>query len=118
PKMRAEQAIQRTGPAPRKCQRPAATMLTSASGSMNFHARFINWSMRSRGSVPRIQMNVKTSAISLAKNQRYDGTQARNENGAVQPPRNNVMPSPLMANMPRYSPRKNSANLNPEYSVK
>ena len=37
--------------------------------------------------------------------------------GACQPPRNSVMPRPLMANMPRYSPRKNSANLNPEYSV-
>src|ERR1035438_8484887 len=99
-----------------KCQSPAATMLTSDKGSMNFQAKFMSWSMRRRGSVARIQMNVKTSAISLAKNQRYDGTQVRNENGAVQPPRNSVMPSPLMANMPRYSPRKNSANLKPEYS--
>ena len=74
--------------------------------------------MRNRGSVARIQMNTKINAISLAKNHRYDGTQVRNENGAVQPPRNSVMPSPIAANMPRYSPRKNSANLKPEYSVK
>ena len=54
---------------------------------------------------------------SLAKNQIYEGTKVRNESGAGQPPRNSVMPRPLMANMPRYSPRKKSANLKPEYSM-
>src|SRR3984893_16089699 len=38
-------------------------------------------------------------------------------NGACQPPRKSVTPSPLMANIPRYSARKNVAYLNPEYSV-
>ena len=84
---------------------------------MNFHAKFISWSMRRRGSVARIQMNMAISTRSLAKNQKYDGIQVRNENGADQPPRKSVMASPQIANMPIYSPRKNSANLKPEYSM-
>ena len=47
-----------------------------------------------------------------------DLLQVRNDTGEVQPPKNSVIPRPIMANMPRYSPRKNSANLKPEYSVK
>src|SRR5262245_50152052 len=74
--------------------------------------------MRRRGTVPRIQMNTATSVISFRKNHAQDGIQSSHENGAVQPPRNNVMPSQLTANKPRYSPRKNSANLKPEYSTK
>src|SRR5262245_55921628 len=57
-------------------------------------------------------------AISFQKNQSHDGTQSSHVNGANQPPRNKVMPSPHKAKRPRYSPRKNSANLKPEYSVK
>src|SRR5258705_255746 len=56
-------------------------------------------------------MNMAISAKSFAKNQRYDGTQLRKENGADHPPRKSVIASPLIANMPIYSPRKNSANL-------
>src|SRR4029079_3823525 len=41
---------------------------------------------------------------------------SRNGSGACQPPRNNVTASPLTANIPRYSARKNVAYLNPEYS--
>src|SRR5205809_2542752 len=37
--------------------------------------------------------------------------------GACQPPRNKVTASPLTANIPRYSAKKNVAYLNPEYSV-
>ena len=48
-------------------------------GSMNFQAKFISWSMRRRGSVPRIQMKTQMSTSSLAKNQIHDGTQCRNE---------------------------------------
>ena len=59
-----------------KCQTPAATMLISAIGSMNFQAKFMSWSMRRRGSVPRTQMNSRMiSASSFAKNQNHDGTQ-------------------------------------------
>src|ERR1700724_665352 len=54
---------------------------------------------------------------SLAKNQTYEGTNSRARIGACQPPRNNVMPRPLMANMPIYSAMKNVAYLKPEYSV-
>src|SRR6202011_3700694 len=39
------------------------------------------------------------------------------DNGACQPPRNKVTASPLTANIPKYSARKNVAYLNPEYSV-
>ena len=89
--------------------------MSSAIGNMNLQAKFISWSMRSRGSVPRTHINITIIARSFAKNQRYDGTQVKNDNGAVHPPRNSVIAKPLMANMPRYSPRKNKANLNPEY---
>ena len=41
----------------------------------------------------------------------------KNEKGAAHPPRNSVIARPLVANMPRYSPRKKSANLKPEYSM-
>src|SRR5438270_1668447 len=41
----------------------------------------------------------------------------RNGKGAFHPPRNNVMPNPLIANMPIYSAMKKVAYLNPEYSV-
>ena len=54
----------------------------------------------------------------FAKYQNHDGSQFRNENGAAHPPRNNVVPNPEMANIATYSPRKKSANLKPEYSVK
>src|ERR1700692_1531503 len=37
--------------------------------------------------------------------------------GACQPPRNNVVPSPVIANIPMYSAMKNVAYLKPEYSV-
>src|SRR6266404_723882 len=74
--------------------------------------------MRSRGTVPRTQMKKHIIAASFAKNQNQDGSQARNASGAVQPPRNRVIAIPLMANMPIYSARKNSANLKPEYSTK
>ena len=42
---------------------------------------------------------------------------ARNGNGACQPPRNNVTARPLTANIPRYSAKKKVAYLKPEYSV-
>src|SRR5881396_362854 len=47
----------------------------------------------------------------------YDGMNSRICDGACHPPRNNVRPSPLTANMPMYSAIKNVAYLNPEYSV-
>src|ERR1700732_1532842 len=71
--------------------------------------------MRRRGRVPRTQINPMMRPSSLAKNQIQEGTQVRNGNGADHPPRNSVIPRPLMANIPRYSPRKNRANLKPEY---
>ncbi len=73
--------------------------------------------MRSRGSVPRIQIKRNTIPSSYVRNHTYDGIHVRMDSGDVHPPRNSVMPRPLMANIPRYSPRKNSANLKPEYSL-
>jgi len=66
--------------------------------------------------VPRTQMNPTIKPSSLAKNHIHEGTQVRNGSGADHPPRNSVIPRPLIANIPRYSPRKNKANLKPEYS--
>ena len=74
--------------------------------------------MRSRGTVPRTQMKSAISASNFAKNHSHDGSHDRKASGAVHPPRNSVIASPLTANMPRYSARKKSANLNPEYSMK
>src|SRR6185437_9413338 len=112
------QTIHRTTPGGINRHIPAEKITTSVMGSMNFHAKFINWSMRRRGSVPRTQMNPAINAMSFAKNHIHDGINVRNESGAVHPPRNSVTASPLIANIPRYSPKKNSANLKPEYSVK
>src|SRR2546423_11611882 len=42
---------------------------------------------------------------------------SRIRNGACQPPRNNVRPSPLTANMPMYSAMEKVAYVKPEYSV-
>src|SRR6267143_900241 len=42
---------------------------------------------------------------------------SRADAGECQPPRNNVVASPVMANIPMYSAMKNVAYLKPEYSV-
>src|SRR4051794_23173537 len=108
---------QRSYPGGMKCQMAAEMILMSAIGNMNFQAKFMSWSIRKRGSVPRIQMNPAINTSNFVKNQIHDGTASTNANGACQPPRKSVMPSPLIANSPMYSPRKNSANLKPEYSM-
>src|SRR5260370_33512144 len=63
-------------------------------------------------------MNTQMESITFEKNQIHDGTKLSTANGADQPPRKRVVPRPDIENMPRYSPRKKSANLKPEYSVK
>src|SRR5690348_1291257 len=68
--------------------------------------------------VPRVQMKNPSNTSSLPKNHSQLGMNLRKTNGAVQPPRKSVMPRPQMAKSPKYSPRKNNANLNPLYSVK
>src|SRR5205809_1596829 len=55
--------------------------------------------------------------MSFKKNHTYDGINSSAGIGACQPPRNSVIPSPLIANIPMYSAMKNVAYLNPEYSV-
>src|SRR5665647_265519 len=60
-------------------------------------------------------MNTSTSAINFAKNQINDA--GKNDSGAFHPPKNSVTASPLTANIPKYSPMKNTAYLKPEYSV-
>src|ERR1017187_2025596 len=113
----AEQTTHRSQPSPMKRQSAVTNRLSSVKGSTNFHAKFINWSWRRRGRVPRIQMKTKMERKILEKNQIQDGMKVRNENGAVHPPRKSVVPRPEMENMAKYSPRKKSANLKPEYSV-
>src|ERR1035438_62828 len=111
----AEQMTQRSHPAPRKRQVAATIRFTSVSGSTNFQAKFISWSWRRRGSVPRIQMKTHIDIITFPKNQHHEGTQPRICKGADHPPRNSVVPRPEMDIMPTYSPRKKRANLKPEY---
>src|SRR5215469_12963910 len=112
------QTIQRAHPPPIKCHTATTMRFSTVNGMTNFQAKFINWSWRSRGSVPRSQISTQIESMTFEKNQIHEGMNWRNENGADHPPRNSVVPSPEIENMARYSPRKNSANLNPEYSVK
>src|ERR1700728_1100998 len=63
-------------------------------------------------------MNKKISAPNFAPNQSHDGAHSSQLNGACHPPKNKVTAMAVMANNPRYSPRKNRAYLKPEYSVK
>src|ERR1035441_8727150 len=112
-----EQITQRSHPSPINRHNPATIRFKRHRGKTNFQAKFINWSCLSRGSVPRSQMKTKIDIINLEKNQIHDGTQVKNENGADHPPRKSVVPSPEMENIARYSPKKKSANLKPEYSV-
>src|ERR1700758_1870313 len=114
----AEQTVQRSQPSPINRQRAATIRFNIVIGKTNFHAKFINWSCRSRGRGPRSQINTQIESMTLPKNHIHEGTNCRNENGADHPPRNRVVPRPEIENIPRYSPRKNNANLNPEYSVK
>src|SRR5579863_4317731 len=114
----AEQTIQRSTPSPMNHQSAATSRLSRVKGRRNFHAKFISWSWRRRGSVPLTQISTRMERITLEKNQIQEGIQVRKAKGADQPPRKSVAPSPETDNMPRYSPRKNRANLNPEYSVK
>ena len=50
------------------------TRFSSVNGMTNFHAKFINWSCRSRGSVPRTQIITQIESITFPKNQIHDGT--------------------------------------------
>src|ERR1700722_19404394 len=111
------QTTQRCQPSPMKRHSAVTSRLSNVKGRTNFQAKFISWSWRRRGSVPRIHMKMKMAHMTLLKNHIHEGTQARNENGADHPPRKSVAPRPERANMARYSPRKKSANLKPEYSV-
>src|SRR5579859_5327918 len=113
----AEQITQRGQPPPMKCQSAATKRLRRHMGSTNFQAKFISWSWRRRGSVPRIQMKTPMETKSFPKNQIHEGMNCRIARGAVQPPRKRVEPRPEIENMATYSPRKKRANLKPEYSV-
>src|SRR4051812_34592479 len=50
--------------------------LSSEAGSSHFQAKSISWSIRTRGSVPRIQTNVKTRTYVLPRNHRSPATQS------------------------------------------
>src|SRR6266567_6406475 len=114
----AEHTTHRSQPSPMNRHSATSTRFSSVIGSTNFHAKFISWSCRKRGNVPRTQMSTTIESITFEKNQIHDGTHHKNENGADHPPRNSAVPNPEIENIPKYSPKKKSANLNPEYSVK
>ena len=50
--------------------------LRSDAGSIHFQAKSISWSIRTRGSVPRIHTKVNTKAYVLPRNQRRPATQS------------------------------------------
>ena len=57
---------------------PAVTkMLMNASSISHFQAKFISWSMRTRGRVPRIHTKVNTKKYVLPMNHSRPATQAR-----------------------------------------
>src|ERR1017187_470063 len=116
--MSPEHITQRNHPSPMNRHKATSTRFNSVIGSTNFQAKFINWSWRSLGTVPRTQISTTIESITLEKNQIHEGTNPRIDRGADHPPRNRAVPKPEIENIPRYSPRKKSANLNPEYSVK
>src|SRR3569833_2828007 len=96
---------------------------TSPTGTRNFQPKCMNWSYRSRGSVPRSQMNTNSARITLAVNQSsgHQPELAPSQtveigNGARQPPRNSVAARAETVTMLMYSARKNSANFSDEYS--
>ena len=51
--------------------------LNSDAGSSHFQAKPISWSMRTRGSVPRIQTKVNTNTYVFPRNQTMPATQSR-----------------------------------------
>src|SRR5215467_7237562 len=95
----------------------------SETGMSTFHPKFISWSYRTRGRLPRSQMKQNSRMNTLARNQ-ISGTQpvfapghTDIGHGARQPPRNNVVARAATVVMLTYSARKNSANFSDEYSV-
>ena len=50
--------------------------LSSDAGSSHFQAKPISWSIRTRGSVPRIQTKVNTKTYVLPRNQSRPATQS------------------------------------------
>ena len=50
--------------------------LSSAAGSSHFQAKPISWSIRTRGSVPRIQTKTNTKRNDLSMNQTSPATQS------------------------------------------
>src|SRR5262249_53760726 len=57
--------------------RAVTNRLSSAGGSSHFQAKPMSWSIRTRGSVPRIHTNTKTSVNVLPRNQNRPATQLK-----------------------------------------
>ncbi len=81
---------------------PVTRTLSRASGSRNFQAKAINWSMRNRGRVPRLQMNREKTRYSFPRNRSQPGTHSSRPQ-AVQPPRYRVTMMAQTANAAMYS---------------
>src|SRR5918911_3682909 len=101
----------------------ATTTQTSAPGMRIFQPNRMNWSYRSRGSVPRSQMKTKRKTQSLRTNHStghqpvFAPLQSEIGQDARQPPRNSVVAIAETVTMLTYSARKNRANFSDEYSV-
>jgi hypothetical protein len=88
-----------------------ARIQTRLTGMIVFQPSAMNWSYRSRGSVPRSQMNTKMNTTTLATNHSTGHQPAlapcHSEigHGARQPPRNSVDASAETVTMLMYSAR-------------
>jgi len=74
-------------------QRPTPNITTKENGIITFHAMYINWSTRRRGSVQRSHICTKIKTIPLPRNQNapHQGPERTSPNGLFQPPKNRVV---------------------------
>ena len=102
---------------------PTTTTITIEMGSRTFQATYMSWSTRSRGSVQRSHIMMKTRNQALAIS--HTGPRPMGPiccrmpfgKGEYQPPRNSTEATAEMTNISVYSAMKNMAKKNPLYSV-
>ena len=106
---------------PKKVKTPEV-MIThnNDNGKNTFHPNRINWSYLYRGRVALTHKKINNNDIVFRANQINSGIKLKGvkSKGGNHPPKNKIVPIPLIKIMAAYSPRKNRANKTEEYSVK
>jgi len=77
----------------------------------------ISWSYLYLGKVARTSTNKKQKNNTFKAKITDVGTNEKKAQGAYQPPKNNIVAKVAINNMLLYSPKKNIANVNEEYST-